>query len=99
MECQVGARTRAQDREGVDWELREFISQMRRSLSKDFVRAQALCLGASLGQLGDGARAAANRRAQAGREEEARQREQLAHYQAHVRGRGLGREGEIYSPI
>ena len=68
---------------------------MRRSLSLDFVRAQALCLVARLGQLEDGARAVANRRAQAGREEKARQREQLAH----VRGRGLGREGEIYSPI
>ena len=87
-ECRVGARTRARGREGPDWELGEVISQMRRSLSLDFVRAQALCLVARLGQLGDGARAAANRRAQAAMEEEARQREQLAHYQAHVRGRG-----------
>ena len=98
-ECRVGARTRARGREGPDWELGEVISQIRRSLSLEFVRAQALCLVARLGQLGDGARAAANRRAQAGREEEGRQREQLAHYQAHVRGRGLGREGEIYTPI
>ena len=37
--------------------------------------------------------------AQAGREEVGRQREQLALYQAHVMGRGLGREGEIYSTI
>ena len=42
--------------------------------------------------------AAAIRRAQAGKEEEGRQRDQLAHYQAHVRGRGLAREGEIFSP-
>ena len=51
-----------------------FMSQIRRSLSLEFVRAQALCLAGRLGQLGDGARAAANRRAQAGREEEGRQR-------------------------
>ena len=72
---------------------------LRRSLSQDFIRAQALCLVARLGKLGDGARAAASRRAQAGREEVGRQREQLALYQAHVMGRGLGREGEIYSTI
>ena len=95
-ETRVGARTRARGREGPDWELGEAISHIRRSLSLDFIRAQALCLVARLGQVGDGARAAASRRAQAGREEVARQK---AFYQAHVRARGLGREGEIYSTI
>ena len=57
--------------------------------------AQAICLVARLGQLRDGARAAANRRAWAGREAEGRQREQLAHYKAHVRGPDLGRGGDI----
>ena len=46
--------------------------------------------------LGDGARAAAERRQQAGREEEWRRREALAHFHAHIRGRGVARAGEVF---
>ena len=97
-ETRVGARTRARGREGPDWELGEVMGQIRRNLSLDFVRAQALCLIARIGQLGEGAQAAGKRREQAVKEEERRKRERLAHHLAHVRGRGLGREGEIYVP-
>ena len=72
------------------------MGQIRRDLSLDFVRAQALCTIARLGQLGEGARAAAQRRQQATREEEGRRREQQAHFQAHVQGRGVNRAGEIF---
>ena len=46
--------------------------------------------------LGEGARAAVARRQQAGREEEARRREQTAHWLAHVQGRGVRRAGDVY---
>ena len=70
--------------------------QIRRALSLDFARAQGLCLLSRLCHLGEGARAAVARRQQAGREEEARRREQTAHYLAHVQGRGVRRAEEIY---
>ena len=70
--------------------------QIRQALSLDFVRAQGLCLLSRLCHLGEGARAAVARRQQAGREEEARRREQTAHYLAHVQGRGVRRAEEIY---
>ena len=51
-----------------------------------------------LGQLRPGARAAAERRGEAKRVETARRREAQAHWQAHIRGRGLGRAGMIFVP-
>jgi hypothetical protein len=95
--CRVAARARARGWPASDWELGEVIGQVRRDLSLDFVRANALCVLARIGQVGDGARAAAQRREQAGREEEARKRERMAHYLAHVRGRGVDRAGEVFS--
>ena len=68
------------------WELGLVTGQIRRSLSVDFVRAQALCLFSRLAHLGEGAQAAAQRRQQAGQEEEGRRREQIAHYIAHIKG-------------
>ena len=50
---------------------------IRRALSLDFVRAQALCTIARIGQVGEGARAAGHRREQATRKEEGRRREQV----------------------
>ena len=87
----VAARGRARGWEGVDGELGMVIGQIRRNLSCSFVRAQALCLLARLGQLGPGAGLAADRREQTRRAETARRREAQAHWLAHVRGRGLGR--------
>ena len=49
-----------------------------------------------LAHLGDGAQAAAVRRQQAGREEKGRRRDQMAHYLAHIRGRGVNRAGEVF---
>ena len=71
---------------------------VRRRLSCTFVRAQSLCLLARLGQLGPGARMAAERRRDARIIETARRREAQAHWQAHIRGRGLGRTGMIFVP-
>ena len=49
-------------------------------------------------QLGPGARAAADRRGDALRAETARRREAQAHWQAHIKGRGLGRAGMVFVP-
>ena len=95
-ESRLATRTRARGYEGSDKELGLVTGQIRRSLSVDFVRAQALCLFSRLAHLGDGAQAAAVRRQQAGREEEGRRRDQVAHYLAHIRGRGVNRAGEVF---
>ena len=95
-ECRIATRNRARGWEGGDKELGLVTGQIRRSLSVDFVRAQALCLFSRLAHLGDGAQAAALRRQQAGQEEEGRRREQIAHYIAHIRGRGVNRAGEVF---
>ena len=74
--------------------------QIRRSLSVDFVRAQALCLFSRLAHLGEGAQAAAQRRQQAGQEEEGRRREQIAHYIAHIKGtRGQQGRRSVCPPL
>ena len=74
------------------------MGQIRRTLSCAFVRAQSLCLLARLGQLGPGARTAAERRGVAQRGEISRRREAQAHWLAHIRGRGLGRAGIVFVP-
>ena len=94
----VAARGRDRGWEGGEGELGQVIGQIRRKLSCTFVRAQALCLLSRLGQLGPGARAAAERRGDALRAETARRREAQAHWQAHIRGRGLGRVGMLFVP-
>ena len=80
--------------EGGEGELGQVMGQLRRRLSCSFVRAQALCLLSRLGQLGPGAKAAAERRGDALRAETARRREA----QAHIRGRGLGKVGMRFVP-
>ena len=74
------------------------IGSIRRVLSCAFMRAQALCLLARLGQLGPGARGAADRRVTALRAEQARRQETRANWLANVRGRGLSRVGSIFVP-
>ena len=66
------------------WELGLAMGQIQRALSLDFVRAQSLCLLSRLCHLGEGAQAAVARR-------------QQAHYQAHIRGRGVIRAGEMFA--
>ena len=97
-ESSVAAKGRARGWEGGDGELGLVLGQIRRRLSCSFVRAQALCLLARLGQLGPGARVAAERRKEARRAETTRRRDNQAHWLAHVRGRGLGRAGMIFVP-
>ena len=96
-ESRVAHRVRARGQQASDHELGVVMGEVRRALSLDFVRAQALFLLSRLTFLGEGARAAAGRRQQATREEEERRRVQLAHYWAHVRGRGVPRAGEVYT--
>ena len=94
----VESRARERGWEAGDGELGQVMGQVRRKLSCSFVRAQALCLLSRLGQLGPGARAAAERRSEALRAETARRREAQAHWQAHIGGRGLGRVGMLFVP-
>ena len=96
-ETKVAARSRARGWQGSDQELGLVMGEIRRALSLDFVRAQALCLLTRLTYLGDGAGGAARRREQVAWEEEERRRVQQAHFEAHVRGRGVPRAGEIFA--
>ena len=68
-ETKVAARSRARGWEGSDQELGLVMGEIRRALSLDFVRAQALCLLTRLTYLGDGAGGAARRREQVALEE------------------------------
>ena len=94
----IKARGRERGWEGGEGELGQVIGQLRRKLSSVFIKAQSLCLISRLGQQGPGARIAAERRADARRAETDRRREAQAHWQAHVRGRGLGRVGMLCVP-
>ena len=94
----VEARSSERGREGGEGELGHVMGQLRRKLACSFVRTQALCLLSRLGLLGPGAKAAAERRADALRAETARRREAQAHWQAHIRGRGLGKVGMRFVP-
>ena len=97
-ETKAASRARARGRQTSDRELGALIAQTRKFLSVAFTRAQGLCLLNRLGFLGEGARAAAGRRDMAHRNEAQRQRDLQAHYQAHVRGRGLSRVGQVFVP-
>ena len=97
-ETKAASRARARGRQTSDRELGALIAQTRKFLSVAFIRAQGLCLINRLGFLGEGARAAAGRRDMAQRNEAQRQRDLQAHYQAHVRGRGLSRVGQVFVP-
>ena len=76
-------------------DLATIIGRYRRILSCAFVRATESCLLARLGHLDAGAREAAQRRQVTVREEERDRREEAAHFQAHVRGRGGARRGRL----
>ena len=92
----VAAKARARGWEGGEEELGQTIGQIRRRLSCTAIKAQALCLLSRIRQLGP--RAAADRRGDALRAETARRREAQAHWQAHIKGRGLGRVGMEFVP-
>ena len=97
-ETKLATKSRALGRAMSDKELGMIVAQVRKFLSTSFVRAQGLCLLNRLCFLGEGARAAMGRRELLTRLEEARRRERQASYLAHVRGRGLSREGQIFVP-
>ena len=90
----------ARSREGQesDDELDSIIAQIRKYSTSAFVRAQSRCLLNRLCFLGVGAKAAAGRRDRARRLEVLRKRDLVAHFQAHIRGQGLSRAGQIFVP-
>ena len=90
------SQARALGRQMSDKELGVIVNQVRKYLSTSFVRAQSLCLINRLSYLGEGAQAAAGRRIVARQLEEGRRRDRQATYMAHIRGRGLSREGQIF---
>ena len=63
---------------------------------KSIIKAQSLCLINRLSYLGEGAQAAAGRRVLARQMEEGRRRDRQVTYMAHIRGRGLSRQGQIF---
>ena len=73
------------------------ISQIRRTLSATFVRAQSVCLLSRLSYLGKLGMASGQRRADMHRREEERRRERDGHFLAHIRGRGLSRSGHFFT--
>ena len=95
-ETKLATKARALGREMSDKELGIIVTQVRKYLSTSFIRAQSLCLINRLSFLDEGAQAATGRRSVAKQMEEGRRRERQAHYLAHVRGRGLSREGQIF---
>ena len=95
-ENKVAVQARATGREASDNELGVIISQIRKYLSTAFIRAQSLCLLNRLCYLGEGAKAAAGRRNLTKRLEVGRRREREAHFQAHIRGLGLSRAGQLF---
>ena len=97
-ETKVAAQARERGRPASDNELGVVISQIRKFLSTAFIRAQGLCLLNRLCFLGKGAKEAAGRRDLARRLENSRKRDLQAHYQAHIRGSGLARTGQIFVP-
>ena len=72
--------------------------QIRRTLSCSFVRANALCLLSCLRQVGPHARTATERRCANKMGQEVRKAEAVAHWHAHVRGRGLSRVEMLFVP-
>ena len=95
-ETKLAAKARALGRQMSDKELGVIVNQVRKYLSTSFIRAQSLCLINRLSYLGEGAQAAAGRRIVARQLEEGRRRDRQATYMAHIRGRGLSREGQIF---
>ena len=95
-ETKLAAKARSLGRQMSEKELGIIVNQVRRYLSSSFIRAQSLCLINRLSYLGEGAQAAAGRRVVARQLEEGRRRDRQATYMAHIRGRGLSREGQIF---
>ena len=89
------ARSRGSCSEGG--ELSQVIGEIRRALSVQIVKGQALCLLERLAHLGPGARAAGERRRVVQGLEERRRQQAQAYSLAH-RQRGLSRVGRAFVP-
>ena len=87
-EARVLYLSRESGRPVTDHWVGQVLGAHRRFLSAAFIRAQMACLTSRMGHLGVGAREAAARRMVAMAEEQRIQREEEAHFAAHVRGRG-----------
>ena len=71
------------------------LAHYRRVVSTVAVNCQATCLLSRVGHLGPAAREAAQRRGLSVRREAALREEARAYFQAHIRGRGRHRSGDI----
>ena len=89
--------SRAQGWEAGPGMLGMVMGGLRRAVSVEVVRGEALCLMDRLAHLGPGARAADKRRQVTLRQEEARRRERQAFHLAN-QGRGLRRVGRAFIP-
>ena len=89
------ARSRGRISEGG--ELSKAVGDIRRAISVQVVRGQALCLLERLAHLGPGARAAGERRRVVEGLEERRRQQAQAYSLAH-RQRGLSRVGRAFVP-
>ena len=75
----------------------KIMGEVRRAMSVQVIRSQALCLLERLSHLGQGARAAGERRKVVQRMEEIRKRQAQSYCVAH-RNRGLCRVGRAFVP-
>ena len=94
-ECKVLSKARALGELPSDHEISLTLSQYRRLLSTTAVCVKATCLITRMGHLGAAAKDAALRRNLSVRQEAALREEAKAFYQAHMRGRGAHRTGDI----
>ena len=97
--AEADARSKGRGGGAGPGELRKVMGEVRRAISVQVIRSQALCLLERLGQLEPGARAAGERRkvVQGLEQEEVRRRQAQAYKIAH-RNRGLCRVGRAFVP-
>ena len=95
--AEANARSKGREGGAGAGELGKVMGEVRRAMSVQVVRSQALCLLERLSHLGPGARAAGERRKVVQRIEENRKRQAQAYRLAH-RNRGLCRVGRAFVP-
>ena len=95
--AEASARSKGREGGAGAGELGKLMGEVRRAMSVQVVRSQALCLLERLAQLGPGARAAGERRRVVQRIEETRKRQAQSYSLAH-RNRGLCRVGRAFVP-
>ena len=95
--AEASARSKGREGGAGAGELGKIMGEIRRAMSVQVVRSQALCLLERLSHLGPGARAAGERRKVVQRIEEAMKRQAQAYRLAH-RNRGLCIVGRAFVP-